>query len=166
MNLRLAFLGFALAGCEAVVPVDLHYVGDGGTNDAHLGTIDSGPVDPVPDAADPGSGPSGLCGCDFTAGESCCIPSGSEPAFCTTNGTGCADQGGVAIGCNGYNDLSESVCCWNGAAQPGSLTAYGSVCANGPTSCTTNADCNGGTCMIQKCGNVSISACDITPSCP
>jgi len=165
MNLRIGLAALALAGCDAVAPVDLHYVGgDGGGNDAKV-AFDAGPVNPVGDA-DPASGPSGLCGCDFTAGESCCIPTGGEPAFCTENGEGCAASGGVAIGCNGYDSTSESACCWNGGAQPGGFTRLTVACVNGPAACATNADCNGGTCMIQKCGTVSISACDITPSCP
>jgi hypothetical protein len=115
----------------------------------------------------PGSGPNGLCGCDFRSGESCCIPSGGGPASCTIDGAGCANAGGVAIGCTGYNSESDSVCCWTGAAAHGSFTRYTSSCGNDPTSCATNADCSdGGTCMIQKCGTVSISACDVTPACP
>jgi hypothetical protein len=161
MSARLVVACVFVVGCDAIAPVDLHYVGDGGTSD-HV-AVDTGPVEPVGDA-DPGSGPSNLCGCDFDVGESCCLPSGGEAAFCTLNGAGCAEQGGVAIGCN--VSTSDSACCWNGAAKPGSLTRYAAACTEGPTSCSTDAECNGGTCVIQKCGTVSISACDVTPACP
>jgi hypothetical protein len=162
---RLAF-AVLLTACEGVAPVDLHYVTSDDGGDAHV-VFDAGAVEPADDDADPGSGPSGLCGCDFTAGESCCIPSGGRNAFCTTNGEGCAQQGGIALACNGVDSKTDSVCCWNGAAQAGSLTAYSSSCAHGPTSCTTSADCNGGACNIIPCpGGVSISACGVTPSCP
>jgi len=114
----------------------------------------------------PGSGPNGLCGCEFTAGESCCVPSGGGPASCTTDGTACTTQGGIAIGCVGYVQTTDSACCWNGAAKAGNFTRYASTCGNGPTSCITDEDCNGGKCTIQKCGTVAISACDVTPACP
>jgi hypothetical protein len=162
--MKRAFAALALFGCEAIAPVDLHYVGgDGGGSDAH--PVDSGVVEPVGDA-DPGSGPNGLCGCDFTSGEFCCIPSNKAPIFCTTNGPGCAAQGGVAIGCDGYDQATDSMCCWSGPAQPGNFTRLTTKCASGPASCATSADCSGGTCVIQKCGTVNISACDVTPACP
>lgn len=164
MNARLFILAALLPGCEAVAGVDLHYVGSSDAGSDAIVIVDAGPVVRANDDADPGSGPSNLCGCDFSAGESCCVPAGGEAPFCTTNGAGCAAGGGVGIGCNGQN--ADSVCCWSGAAQPGSFTRYTTACDNGPAACATNADCNGGTCMIQKCGSISISACDVTPACP
>ena len=114
----------------------------------------------------PASGPNNLCGCEFRAGESCCLLS-NAPATCTLDGAGCADKGGVAIGCLGYDPTSESVCCWNGAAAKGSFTRLASTCGSDPTSCATDADCgDGGTCMTQKCGSVRISACNVMPACP
>jgi hypothetical protein len=162
MNARVFILAALLPGCEAVASVDLHYVGDGAASDALV--ADAGPVEHANDDADPGSGPSGLCGCDFTAGESCCIPAGGDPAFCATSGQACAAGGGVGIGCTSSN--ADAVCCWHGDAKPGSFTRYTTSCDNGPAACATSADCNGGTCEIQKCGTVSISACNVTPACP
>jgi hypothetical protein len=138
MNARLVFASMCLCACETTT------------------------ADPRP-----GSGPNGLCGCDLSAGESCCIPSGGGPATCTLDGIGCANDGGIAIGCTGYDQTSDSNCCWTGPAAHGSFTRYTSSCGNDPTSCVTDADCSdGGTCVIQKCGTVRISACDVTPLCP
>ena len=157
--IAIAALGTA---CESVAPVDIHYATDAGDAGAEAALLDAGVV--VPTDGDP-AGEGGLCGCNFPAGEGCCVPTGGT-AFCTTNRDGCAQQGGIYVGCAAYDQTTDSLCCWSGAATGGSEVVYATACSQGPSSCATSADCNGGTCLTAVCGGIVVGACDVPPTCP
>jgi hypothetical protein len=150
-----------MLGCEAVAGVDLHYTGGMTGPDSGHPSSDGATPDPDADAF----GPGGLCGCDFTGGEGCCLPHGGTP-FCTSDSYGCIGTQGLFIGCD--QSQTDFVCCWtstNGGGG-GSQTAANSTCKTGPLYCNVTADCNGTTCQLATCAGITIGACGMTPACP
>jgi hypothetical protein len=114
---------------------------------------------------DAGSGPP--CPCDTaTTGQYCCIPSGTEAPFCTSDGTSCISANGIFVFCQSSDPTTESVCCWNGGVGPGAAALYATTCGTRPAACAQASDCSGGTCQTTVCAGVTIGACGAQPSCP
>lgn len=169
--MRFVALGMVAAtlGCEAVVPIDLHY-SDGGP-------LDVGQATDSPTMEDGQAiGPGGLCMCgDIDAGgepngsngEGCCLPKGGGAPFCTSDGTDCAGSGGLFILCQ--SPTIDSVCCWSNLNASGSSAemALAGTCGSRAQACGATTDCSGAaTCELATCGGLTVGACGMTPSCP
>lgn len=113
-------------------------------------------------------GAEGFCDCDHRSGYGCCLLPNTDP-FCAENASmnGCAAKGGMFIGCEKYNSVDDSACCWNYGTGAGSLTAYAGLCGQRPTACMTNDDCLPNVaCKITTCKGLKVGACGVMPTCP
>jgi len=161
--LALSVIALASSACEAV---EVHYVGDdaGDARADRSPSFDAGPLNVLD--ANP-IDPTGFCDCNLgTGGGGCCLPGGGGAAFCTDSRDSCANGGGIFVGCQSFDQSTNSVCCWNDSASPGSELLLASTCGTRPTSCKEAADCNSGVCQLATCGGVIVGACDVTPTCP
>jgi hypothetical protein len=162
--LALAFV----SGCAAVAKLDITYV-DAGASDASVEDAsrrsDAQPVFAPPGEAGPGTG--SACPCDPALSLGCCVPSGPDAPYCTTDGASCVAKGGAFAACAGYDDSSESVCCWNTSAGAGGATSFAAACGERTTSCASASDCAGGACATITCKGVVLGACGaVAPTCP
>lgn len=160
--------GLACAACEAIAPVDIKYVKDETVDNPEAG----GEAGAKPDAGsivkEDGSaiGIGSFCGCDFSQGFGCCLPTKNGQPYCTQARESCTAGGGLYVSCVKFDPNGRGDCCWNNGTTAGGSTSLANECGSRPPACTTTQDCASGTCEITTCQGLKIGACGIAPTCP